>query len=144
MVVIVIKNHCNGEYQEENTTMFERKQKLCAQKKEMLEDTKTINDVLHDTPLSHNTYPQGIAKASWPHRAFKEKNCLEPEVLDFRVGQKQKHAERTLASCVCWQEHHLWLQILHAINVVGHPWSLTDILKQLQSTNATAFGSLIT
>lgn len=104
----------------------------------MAEDTKTINKVLHDTPLSHIPYPQGVAEASRPYRAFKEENHSKSG-----LGRKRKH-ESTLAIRVCWQEHHLWSQILHAVNVVGHPWSPTDILKQLQSTNATAFSSLTT
>ena len=118
----------------------ERQQRLRAKKKARLtaEDTKTINKVLHDTPLSHVPYPEGVAEASRPYRAFKEENHTVS-----RLGRKRKH-EGTLAIRVCWQEHHLWSQILHAVNVVGLPWSPTDILKQLQSTNATAFSSLTT
>ena len=104
----------------------------------MGEGTKTINSVLHNTPLSHIPYPQGIAKASQPYRAFKEENCSKSG-----LGQKQKN-ENALANHVCWQEHHLLSQILHPVNVVGYPWSLTDILKHLQSMNPSAFRSLTT
>jgi hypothetical protein len=119
----------------------ERKRRSRARKKgdqSMAEDTKTINNVLHDTPLSHIPYPRGVAEASRPYRAFKEENRSKSG-----LGRKRTHVS-TLANRVCWQEHHLWSQILHAVNVTGHPWSPTDILKQLQSTNATAFGSLTT
>ena len=111
----------------------ERKRKSRAKKK-----GKTIDDVLHDTPLSDNPYPQGIAEASRPYRGFKEENRSESG-----LGRKRKH-ESSLAERVCWQEHNLWSQVLHAVNVVGHPWSPTDILKRLQSTNSTAFASLTT